>query len=265
MTNRDWKRYFEANASRPFPRVDGGRGVPDAARAAVAAALARFQAGETGEGRIAHEIYRFDAPGVDDDYRCALALFVREEGRHARILGQLARALGGRSLGTTRGQATFTRVRRLAGVRTKLLALLVAEVVGIGFYGMLASRLGDGSVRDALREICADEEAHLRFHADFFRAQSADARGRWLFRLAWWPLAAGTCTLLIAVERDALRAIGVSKLEMARRYLGLVREVAGRVTSEPEPAPQAAGALAGDFDLVPGVGDREVAAGLLVH
>jgi hypothetical protein len=204
--------------------------VPEGAREAVAAALARFQAGETGEGRIAHEIYRFDGAGVDDDYRRALVLFVREEGRHARILGELTRVLGGETLGATKSQAVFTGVRRLAGVRTKLLALLVAEVVGIGFYGMLAERLGDGSVKDALREICADEQAHLFFHSDFFRAQREDARGAWLFRLAWWPLVTGTCALLIFVERETLQALGVPKRELARRYSRLAREVAGLVS-----------------------------------
>ena len=36
---------------------------------------------------LAHQIGRVAWPHIDDDYRAALRLFVKEEARHARILG----------------------------------------------------------------------------------------------------------------------------------------------------------------------------------
>jgi hypothetical protein len=204
----------------------------------VAAALARFQLGETGEGRIAHEIDRAALATIDDDYRRALKLFVAEEGRHARILGDAVRALGGETLKKSTSHAAFTHGRRLVGIRTKLLALLAAEVVGIGFYQTMASRLGNGSLRAALSEIAGDEAAHLRFHAAFFRAEvlRSGRAGRMAFRLAWWPLVVGSTEALVRIETDTLVALGASPRALRRDYLRLARHVDRAVLSSSSPS-----------------------------
>ena len=163
-----FRTNFEANVRRPLPDTTGPHGVPSHARAEVAASLARFQLGEAGEGRIATAIDRFVTPAIDEDYRLALKLFVKEEGRHARILGALVLELGGTLLGKTWTESLFVAGRRMAGIRLKLLVLLVAEVVGIAFYREIADRLDDGCVRRALHQICGDEEQHLTFHRAFF-------------------------------------------------------------------------------------------------
>ena len=91
-----WRTHFETHAGRPHPGAptDIDR-MPAAWREPLCASLARFQLGESGEGRIAREIQRSRIPGIDADYHVALALFVKEEGRHARILAGMVRGLGG--------------------------------------------------------------------------------------------------------------------------------------------------------------------------
>jgi hypothetical protein len=206
-----WRRYFEANAARAMPCVDDAlAGVPEAWRATLVRSLARFQLGESGEGRIAHEIYAARIDGIDDDYRAALALFIREEGRHARILAALVRAMGGEILTATWTERAFRRVRRLAGVRTKLFVLLVAEIVGVGFYGAIAERLPRGALRDALVAMCDDEIAHLAFHRDFFATQARSAAARTALRSS---IAIGTGAAFAIVAFDhasTLRALGIS-------------------------------------------------------
>lgn len=202
-----WKRHFEDNAHRPLPDVAVPSLGPTQHRALLQS-LAKFQLGESGEGRIAHEIDRTELSGIDDDYRAALKRFIAEEGRHARILGRMVAALGGRVLSRQWSERIFVHVRRMFGVRFKLLVLLAAEVIGIGFYGMLSAALLAGPMAAALRQICADEEAHLRFHRDFFQSQAGTTVG-WLLRGLWWPLGSFAALTVMWDHRATLKAFGI--------------------------------------------------------
>lgn len=225
-----WQRHFEANATRPFPAepLEVPPLDPDRRRT-LARSLARFHAGESGEGRVAREIDRFHADGIDDAYRQALKRFVAEEGRHARHLARCVRALGGALLRTTWTERLFVHGRRLAGVRFKLLVLLVAEVLGIGFYGLLKARLPASALRSVLDEVCADEEAHLVFHAEFFRTTCASWWSRAAFRAGWWVVGGAACSVVLVDHAPALRAFEVPFVEAARTFVRLLWEVEARV------------------------------------
>jgi hypothetical protein len=231
---KHWRSHFETQALRPLPAAPADilLKVPEAWRAPLCASLARFQLGEGGEGRIAREIERATLPGIDDDYRAALKLFVREEGRHARILAGMVRALGGTLLRASWSERLFVAGRRLMGLRLKLLVLLAAEVIGLGFYALLARRLGACSIGEQLNEIAADEGMHLEFHADFFRAQVGGA-GRWLFRAAWWSVAGLACAVLLVDHRRTLRALEIPRMTAAGRLLRLIALVDRRVLGAP--------------------------------
>jgi len=231
---KQWRSHFETQALRPLPAApqDVFAKIPEAWRGPLCASLARFQLGEGGEGRIAKEIERATLPGIDDDYRAALKLFVREEGRHARMLAGMVRSLGGTLLKASWSERLFVVGRRLLGLRLKLLVLLAAEVIGLGFYALLARRVGDCSIGEQLREISADEGMHLEFHADFFRAQVGGA-GRWLFRAAWWSVAGLACAVLLIDHRRTLRALGIPPSTAAERLLRLIALVDRRVLGAP--------------------------------
>ncbi len=230
---KHWRSHFETQALRPLPAAPRDiLEIPEAWRAPLCASLARFQLGEGGEGRIAREIERASLRGIDDDYRAALKLFVREEGRHARMLGGMVRSLGGTLLKASWSERLFVAGRRMLGLRLKLLVLLAAEVIGLGFYALLARRLGTGSIAEQLEEIAADEGMHLEFHVDFFRGQVGGA-GRWLFRAAWWSVAGLACAVLLVDHRRTLRAMEIPTGTAAGRLLRLIALVDRRVLGAP--------------------------------
>lgn len=220
-----WRAHFETNAARPLPAAPDIVDVPEGWRGPLRDSLAKFQLGESGEGRIAKEIDRTIMAGVDDDYRACLKMFVKEEGRHARILAGMVRALGGTLLRQSWSERLFVGGRRLLGVRLKLLVLLVAEVVGLGFYTILERRLGDAAIGRQLREIAGDEQAHLEFHAAFFRVHARGAVRRGLFKAGWWTVGALACAAVLWDHRRTLQALGVPQAQAARRFVALLRRV----------------------------------------
>ena len=218
-----YRARFEGNRTRPLPAVEAPL-VTETQRAALARSLAVFQLGETGEGRIAHQIDRSSLPLVDDDYRASLKLFIAEEGRHARILALMVRALGGKLLEHSWTHRLFVFARGLVDVRFKLLVLLAAEVIAIGFYGLLAGALPGTSMGRALEQICRDERAHFDFHCDFLRGQSA------FFRWVWWPLGAAAALTVLFDHRRTLRAFAVSPADAARELLSHVARAARQMS-----------------------------------
>jgi hypothetical protein len=217
-----WRDHFERNRLRPVPDLRGAAAeVPVPARALLARSLAVFQLGESKGGRLASEIHA--VPGLSDEYRAAIMLFVDEELRHGRLLALCVEGLGGRLLERTWTESLFVAARRLFGVRFKLVVLLAAEAVGLGFYRTVAERLPEGALRACLDEICADEVHHLRFHGDAFRGQRA-------FRYAWYPVVGAATAVVLVDHRRTLRALGVplrhALANIVAVHAGLARELA---------------------------------------
>ena len=248
----EWREHFERNARRPLPpvgaRADVDAQLPAAALVALAGSLAKFQIGETGEGRIVGEIRRSRLHGIDDDYRRAVALFIKEEGRHARVLAAAVRMLGGRLLATTWTRRLFVVARRLLGVRFKLLVLLAAEVIGVGFYGALAAHLPCGALRAALEQIAADEQAHLLFHRDFFQVQAGGGWRRALFRVGWALVGHAAALVVLLDHRRTLRALGIPAAALARRMRALIVEAGSRGGAPALPARALRGGFEGPFE-----------------
>jgi hypothetical protein len=209
MRWNEWRRYFEANAQRPLPRVEQAPELEPAQHSALVRSLQKFQLGETGEGRLANQVDTVRLRGVDDDFRACVKMFVREEGRHARVLGFMLRALGAGLVTRDWSAAGFRTLRRMIGVRVKLFVALAAEAVGAGFYGLMSERLPDGEVPRALRELCSDEAAHLRFQSEFFHSQLPNPIGRALFCLAWAIAGRAAAMIVLVDHRATFRAFGV--------------------------------------------------------
>jgi len=225
MSFAQWRDHFERNRLRALPDVADARvGLPHGWAAQLARSLAVFQLGESKGGRIANEI---DAlPGLDDDYRAAIKLFIDEEQRHGHVLALCVEGLGGTLMQTTWTESLFVVARRLAGVKFKLVVLLAAETIGLAFYRGLCSRLPAGSLRESLEEICDDEVHHLRFHGDAFRGQRA-------FRLAWYPVVTAAAAVVLIDHRRTHRLLGIPLAESVRRFRDQIAIVGNELSTEP--------------------------------
>lgn len=91
---QQWKVFFERRASRPIVSPDEGD-ANISFPASLARSLAIFQLGESGGGTIIGQARCSTITEIDDDYADAMALFVKEENRHADVLATCVFLLGG--------------------------------------------------------------------------------------------------------------------------------------------------------------------------
>lgn len=236
MSWTNWHQFFQDRAGAPTPPIDD-HGLPEDAglRRALARTFSVFQLGEAGEGRIATEVRHFQGRSVDDAWRRSIPLWVREEGRHGRILGDCARALGGKPVAENWTNSLLVFGRRLLGLRLKLLVILSAEVIGITFYGLIADALPPSRIRTALYAIVEEEEDHLAFHSRFFHLEAGSRTRRALFSLAWLAVGTAAGAVVLHDHRDTFKRLGVSRFEAAQKFSRLLRQTARAVRAGQDP------------------------------
>lgn len=215
---REWKELFQSRCERPLPEAEPLRkyaALPES----LAKSLAVFQLGESGGGTIVEQARASRLPQIDRHYADAMALFVREENRHADILAICVRQLGGQLIQENWTATLFVSARRLIGLRLKVMVLLAAEVVGICYYHLLSAKLPASPMRDWLTELVADEQSHLDFHCHFLRSQVDRPWKRWMFVLTWRATMLFAAMAVMADHRAAINDLAIDRRTIWRRWM----------------------------------------------
>ena len=250
---RRWRDLFDARRERPLPDPFAPEPALGAlslsATRSLARSLAIFQLGESGGGTVIGQASSSGLRGVDGHYAGAMALFVAEEHRHAELLACAVRMLGGELIRKNWTAKLFVSGRRLMGLRLKVMVLLAAEVVGICYYRLIASRLPDGRLKTLLQDLVRDEEIHLEFHCAFLRTQAASRWRRVAFRIAWRLLTQAAYLVVLLDHRRTLADLDIPVATVHRRWASVSRRAEWRVC---QASPAACTVVAGDgCDLSP--------------
>ncbi len=230
---REWKELFESRRRRALPAAEPLRKYSDLPHS-LARSLAVFQLGESGGGTIIAQARASNLPQIDEHYADAMALFVREENRHADILATCVEQLGGKLITGNWTATLFVSARRLIGLRLKVLVLLAAEVVGICYYHLLAACLPESPMRSWLGELVSDEQSHLDFHCCFLNSQCDRPWKRGLFILAWRTTMLLAAIAVMVDHRAAIKDLRINKREIWRRWMTFSR-LAERLVVRPAP------------------------------
>ena len=234
---QQWKQFFESRKDRGLPALDASEQyalLPPS----LAKSLAIFQLGESGGGTIVEQSRHSPIKGIDRHYSDAIALFVEEEHRHAELLAICVRNLGGTLIHSNWTAKLFVYFRRLIGLRLKILVLLAAEVVGICYYHLLATRLPRTRLQTLLSEIVEDERAHLHFHCDFLRSQTTTATRRAIFVLVWRVTMHAAAVVVLIDHRHVLRDLRIDFRTVWKRWMKYSRVAEQLVlTSRPSCVP----------------------------
>jgi len=163
----DWRAYFEENQkSRPIPVRTDSIAISPVLAAPLISSLKRFQLGETGGG---HHLRAYASRLKDEDYLACVDMFVREEQSHAQALGTIILTLKGSLLTWHWSDLAFSSLRHLSGLKTELMILLIAEIIGKCYYRLLSSKIENEAISETFSLIVLDELAHLEFHTAFLR------------------------------------------------------------------------------------------------
>jgi hypothetical protein len=248
MSEPTWLGYFEGNARQDCaPTASLYAEVPRELRAPLAVSLGRFQLGESAGGRIHAEMPTHPDPALDAPTRRAVQLYIEEEWRHARELAAIITALGGKLQQAHWTNGAFTACRRLLGLRTKMMTLAIAEVIGIVYYRALAHGIGSPALAVSLRRIANEESRHLDFQAAFFERAIAlvpaplSAAYRWLLRGSMWAILIAALGVLFLDHGKLLRRTGATHWSLVH---GAWRELVKRAflqQAEPMSAPPQSG------------------------
>lgn len=198
----------------------------------VAYSMATFQLGESGGGR--HIAAAAQAAGRPDLLE-PLRLFVGEEQEHARLLGLVLDLGAIERLSSTWTDGAFVSLRHLGGIRTELLTLLVAEIIGFQFYAAMATAAPTPELRAIFVAIRDDEALHFAFIITVLNSLFFEwSRPRRLTALAAFRFVADSSAIVMAVDhRRALRAAGISQVGFVSRCWDLRRALVVHVSGSP--------------------------------
>jgi len=229
-----WQQYFANRGDRPLPELDTSEDYSHLPES-VARSLAIFQLGESGGGTVIEQARCSELPGLDDHYADSMALFVKEEHRHANMLAICVRMLRGTLIRRNWTAKLFIVARRLMGLRLKVLVLLAAEVVGLCYYQLLASRLPSCRIRSMLTQIVEDERSHLYFHCAFLRSQTQHVWQGALFVAVWRITMLVAAIAVIIDHRAAIRDLGLDVGVVWQRWMSFSR-LAEQLVTDPAAA-----------------------------
>lgn len=230
-----WLDYFRSNKSKyanlVMPQALMCR---DKARnAALAATLARFQIGETGEGKhLKSQALKVEGPV----YLETMDLFLREENNHADCLARVIGLLHGRLLKGHWTDAFFIVFRRALGLKTELFVLLVAEILGQVFYDCVAHSPEYEELSELFATIVADEKAHLEFHTQYLGLRMQETLpgtlgkvSRTILYAVWTAFFLAAMIVFIADNRRGLKATDTSCIDYVLNCLCLLENAGRRI------------------------------------
>lgn len=166
MNSQHWQQYFERNAShRSEPPWHLPLPDDKSLRRKLARSLSHFQLGESGDGAFLLAQAETDCPN-DPAYYKALALFIKEEQEHARLLRLLVERFGGKLTTRHWTHALFKVARQALGLKFEIQVLVIAELVGTAYYRILELRTRDPILEQVCALILRDEEKHIEFHTE---------------------------------------------------------------------------------------------------
>lgn len=215
-----WLAHFRAQSAHP-------RQVPTTLddtltgreRRLIADSIATFQLGESSPGKhLRRAVNSWGLPPDEQAFVEIFDLFIAEEQRHARLLGDFMQdhEIAPRARAFT--DRAFRTLRRLGGLEARLRVLVTAEIIGIVYYRALEVVTDCRRLQILCRTLAADELAHVAFESQLLLALKSGKPGPAKLLLGAWEqcLLTGAALAVWATHRPVLKSAGYGPLLFLR-------------------------------------------------
>lgn len=211
-----WLAHFRSQAAHP-------RQVPTSLddtlsareRRLIEGSIATFQLGESSDGAQLRRAVHQHAPAQQNPALVEIfELFIAEEQRHARLLGEFMQDHEIVPRGRAPTDQLFRRLRRLGGLEARLRLLVTAEIIGIVFYRALEVVTDCRRLQILSRTLVADQLVHVAFEAQLLLAMKSGRPGMTKVLLGAWEqcLLNAAALLVWATHRRVLKCAGYGPL-----------------------------------------------------
>jgi hypothetical protein len=207
---KTWQTYFEHNRDHRLEiGWNNGIVVDSELHQPLIRSLQRFQLGESGEG---FHLRRKAKITGDSSYEAAIDLFIKEENEHARLMALVLQKLGAPLLRHHWSDGCFVCLRRLFGLNSEILVLLMPEMIAKRYFRALHDGFSDPTLRAVCSQILHDEQGHVAFHAHFLHEafRTMPVLFRAAVRALWRLVYRIACLVVLLDHGTILRGTGLS-------------------------------------------------------
>jgi len=212
-----WLAHFRSQAAHPRQvpmRLDDT--LTGRERRLIARSIATFQLGESSDGaHLRRAVGRHCEADPGHPFVEIFDLFIAEEQRHARLLGEFMQDHEIAERGQALTDRAFRALRRRGGLESRLRILVTAEIIGIVYYRALEVVTHCRRLQILCRTLVADELVHVAFESGLLLAMRAHRAGT--ARVLWEQCVVhAACAAVWLTHRRVLRSAGYGPLLFLR-------------------------------------------------
>ncbi|MCH2198139.1 MAG: ferritin-like domain-containing protein [Flavobacteriales bacterium] len=232
MTFNEWRKWFEFNKnSMDSVPADCSPELSMAELDLITHSIQQFQRGEYSEGK---NLLKFAKQWGRTDYVEAIKVFIREEQRHAIVLGEFMKAEGIERISDHWVDDTFRFLRKYLGLENSIRILGVAEIIAVPYYAALHDCTNSRRLKAICKQILRDEHKHLQFQAETIEVIGKEQTmlRREIANVLQAVLMLGTIMIVWIHHRRILKKGGYSFLRFLRECVSLFVRLVGQSMGE---------------------------------
>lgn len=128
----------------------------------ITSSIQQFQKGENSEGK---HLIQYAKQQGDTTYLQTIKLFIKEEQKHALVLGKYMETHKIDKIKSHWIDGVFRNLRKLSSLENSILVLLTAEIIAAIYYIALRDCTNSKTLKAICNQILQDEDMHINFQS----------------------------------------------------------------------------------------------------